>query len=249
DVLPLIAKGRNEAESATQDVNYILGIRAADGVLCADFEEGSGGASPSANNPIFGVTPVGNGTWYHAAASYDGNKWQLFLNGALESELVVGRPVASTSTQQASLASALTTIGAAAGFFNGAIDEARIWSVARAQTDIQAAMNTEITGATAGLVARWGLNEDAGTTASNSAGGTINGTLMGSDWSWTAGSPFNAAPPSAPADPTGLTALAITQSQINLSWTDVATNETSYEVERSTTGSGGPFNLLHTLAA
>src|SRR6185503_10431526 len=100
-----------------------------------------------------------------------------------------------------------------------------------------------------GLVARWGLNEDSGVIVASSAGVALNGTITGSDWSWAAGSPFNAAPPSAPDAPTDLSAIGIAQDQIHLSWTDVATNETSYEVERSTTGSGGPFNPLVTLPA
>jgi hypothetical protein len=249
DIIPLIAKGRNEGESATVDVNYILGIRASDGVVCADFEEGAGGASPSLNHPIFGVTPISNGVWHHAAATYDGSKWQLFLDGGLENELVVGRPPASSSNEQVAIGSALTAAGAAAGFFNGAIDEARIWSTARTQAEVDASMNMEISSPATGLVGRWGLNEDSGFTIASSAGTTMNGTITGSDWSWAAGSPFNAAPPSAPSAPSDLAALAIAQDQIFLSWTDVATNETSYEIERSTSGSGGPFNPLITLPA
>jgi titin len=41
--------------------------------------------------------------------------------------------------------------------------------------------------------------------------------------------------PNPPADPTGLAASATSTSQINLTWTDAATNETAYEVWRSTT--------------
>src|SRR6185369_2014456 len=137
----------------------------------------------------------------------------------------------------------------AAGFFNGATDEARVWNVARTQAQIQGSMNAEITGPTSGLGARWAHNADAGTTLGSSAGSALDGGIAGNDWSWAAGSTFDAAPPSAPAAPTGLAALAIIQGQINLSWTDVATNESSYEVERSTTGSGGPFNPLVTLPA
>jgi hypothetical protein len=39
-----------------------------------------------------------------------------------------------------------------------------------------------------------------------------------------------------PAAPTGLTATAISASQINLAWTDNATNETAYRIERSLDG-------------
>jgi fibronectin type 3 domain-containing protein len=44
------------------------------------------------------------------------------------------------------------------------------------------------------------------------------------------------APPPPPAAPTSLNATAVSSSQINLSWTDNATNETGYYVERSTDG-------------
>ena len=47
DAIPLVAKGRAEADGTTQDMNYFLGIRASDGVLVADFEEGATGASPA----------------------------------------------------------------------------------------------------------------------------------------------------------------------------------------------------------
>jgi LmbE family N-acetylglucosaminyl deacetylase len=43
-------------------------------------------------------------------------------------------------------------------------------------------------------------------------------------------------PPTIPATPTGLTATAVSSSQINLTWVDNATNETSYRVERSPDG-------------
>lgn len=42
-----------------------------------------------------------------------------------------------------------------------------------------------------------------------------------------------------PADPTGLTATAISTTEIDLAWTDNATNETAYSIERSPNGSTG----------
>jgi len=250
--VPLVAHGGPEAETPTNlNMNYFLGIRN-DGLLCADFEEGAAGPSPGLNHPISGTTTISNGVWYHAAATYDGTTWRLYLNGNLEATLAVGRPVESGTIQRASLATTLTSAGAPAGtplWFNGAIDEARIWNSARSQPDIISMQNTEITGAVAGLVARWGLNEDALTTVASSAGGVINGTLTGTNWSWTSGSPFNAVPQSPPDAPTGLTATAISTTQIDLAWSDVATTETGYEVERSTTGIGGTYTLLVSLPA
>ncbi len=52
----------------------------------------------------------------------------------------------------------------------------------------------------------------------------------------------------APAAPSNLVATAVSTSQINLSWTDNATNETSLLVARSTI-SGGPYSTLATLPA
>ena len=45
--VPLITKGRAEAETADADINYFLGIDATTGVLVADFEEAQTGAQPS----------------------------------------------------------------------------------------------------------------------------------------------------------------------------------------------------------
>ncbi len=51
--------------------------------------------------------------------------------------------------------------------------------------------------------------------------------------------------PPAPADPSDLTAVAISHYQIDLGWTDNSNNETSFEIHRSTT-TMGPYSLIHT---
>src|SRR5204863_762000 len=55
-------------------------------------------------------------------------------------------------------------------------------------------------------------------------------------------------PPPPPNAPSGLTATAVSTSQINLAWTDNSNNETNFIVARSTT-SGGPYTDIATLAA
>lgn len=250
--VPLLTKGRAESDGSNLDMNYFLGIDGTTNTLVADFEEGAAGVTPGLNHPIAGVTAIpANGTWHHAAATYDGTSWALYLDGNLEATLAVGRPPQSASIQHAAIGSALNSTGVAGGFFAGVLDEARVWNVALSQAALQSTINTPITGAASGLVARWGMNEAIGPTIANSAGGTITGTQTGAAWNWAQGAPFNLVfgPPPAPADPTGLTASATTHDQVLLAWTDVANNETAYEIERSTTGAGGPFTLLATLGA
>jgi uncharacterized repeat protein (TIGR02543 family) len=188
--VPLVAKGRGEAEDSNVDLNYFLGIDSTTNVLAADFEEGPGGASPSLNHPVLGVTAITNNVWHHAAVTYDGNKWQLFLDGVLEAELVVGQPAASSGNQHASIGSALTSTGAAQGFFDGVIDESRIWDRALTIQEIRANLNLELTSGS-GLVARWGLNEGVGTSVGDSTATPANGTVTGTNWSWVVGAPFN----------------------------------------------------------
>ena len=161
--IPLVARGRGEAEDPNVDLNYFLGIDTTNNnVLAADFEEGASGAAPSNNHPVSGVTPIAaDGAWHHAAATYDGSKWQLFLDGQLENELIVNQPPAAAGNQLASIGSALTSTGVAEGFFDGGIDEVRIWNRALTQAEIQANINAQLTSGS-GLVARWGLNEGSG---------------------------------------------------------------------------------------
>jgi len=136
--------------------------------------------------------------WYHAAVTFNGTNWQLYLNGELETDLGVGASTNANGTlprydsiQHAGLGTALNSSGTAAGFFNGVMDEARIWNYARTRQQIRDNMNRTIANE-CGLVARWALDEGSGTNVYNSAGATITGTNYGSGFTWTNSAPFNA---------------------------------------------------------
>jgi len=176
---PLLAKGRDEEDGSTKDCNYFLGLLS-DGRLAASFEEILTGEK----HPIEGVTSIEDGIWYHASATYDGVRWKLYLNGQLENTDSVGRTPQYGSIQNASIGSALNSGGAPEGFFEGFIDNARIWDYARDGQAIVDTMSKELTTAP-GLLANWNLNEAYGDTARNtgSAGGVVDGRLhLGAVW-------------------------------------------------------------------
>ncbi len=115
-------------------------------------------------------------TWYHVAATYDGNAMRLFLNGS---------QVASTPKT-----GSLTTNPAAAAWiggnpptntghpWDGKIDEVRIWNIARTQAQLQANSGEELTGTESGLQAYYRFNEGSGQTINDAAGN--NNTVLGS---------------------------------------------------------------------
>ena len=59
----------------------------------------------------------------------------------------------------------------------------------RSQAEIISTMNSELTSGT-GLIGRWGMNENSGTTIADSTDPAVNGTLINSPV-WVAGAPFN----------------------------------------------------------
>lgn len=201
--VPLVAKGRGEADGSNLDCNYFLGINASN-QLTADFEQfnatNNGTAYAAGQNfPVVGSTVLANGTWYHVAATYDATSatWKLYVNGVQE---VTSVPSGSPATfpgvlprydslQHFAIGTAMNSGGAAAGAFHGIIDEARVWNVARTAAEIAASMNLQLTAPETGLLGRYGFDEGSGTSIAGipgtaSAGSAVNSPL------WTSGAPL-----------------------------------------------------------
>ena len=144
------------------------------------------------NHPVTGVTTIANNAWHHVAVTYNASQLKLYMDGNLETTLTVNRSAQSASIQPVSVGTALNSTSVASGFFEGKIDEVRIWNVARTQAAIQATINTQLSTPQTGMVARWGLNEACGTAVHDSSVSVANGTISGSNWYWTTGASFNA---------------------------------------------------------
>jgi hypothetical protein len=67
--------------------------------------------------------------------------------------------------------------------------------------------------------------------------------------SWSSGTSINITAPTPPAAPSGLTATAVSSSQIDLSWQDNSDNEDGFKIERSDTGAEGSYTEIDTVGA
>lgn len=134
---------------------------------------------------------LGTNAWYHVAGVYNGSQVKLYINGILQgSEDAEGDLTAGTGVVM-NLGDNPTWPGR---FWNGKLDEIRVWEHARTQEEIQANLSTELTGSEDGLVAYYPMNEGSGSATADVSGNDNDGTLLNmTDESWVDGfEPVNA---------------------------------------------------------
>lgn len=134
-------------------------------------------------------------TWQHVAGTYDGVKMRLYLNGSPIDSLTVAATISVTSSTNLILGghSSYTR------FYQGKIDEVRIWSIWRSTADIQGSMNSEICSKMNGLRAAYKFNQGkAGSVNTNvktltdvsgyaNTGSLTAFSLSGSNSNWVSG--------------------------------------------------------------
>ena len=95
--------------------------------------------------------------WRHVAGTYDGTNVALYVDGELRASVA--------ATNALGVASRPLTIGHSVrqnAYFEGQIDEVRLWNVARTEAEIAGNMRRAIQGCEEGLAASYPLDEGAG---------------------------------------------------------------------------------------
>jgi chitodextrinase len=100
-----------------------------------------GGTFGGANGNVFGAAALPVGSWAHIAVTYDGSALRFFLNGSQAGSTVKTGAI-SSSTNPLSIGSD-SIFGQ---YFNGAIDEARVYSTALTAAQITTDMGTAVGG-------------------------------------------------------------------------------------------------------
>ena len=125
---------------------------------------------------------LGTDAWYHVAGVYDGTTMKIYVNGILQNTTDVTGTFTPGTGVVMNLGDNPTWPGR---FWNGVIDEVRIWNVARTGQEIQDNLATELTGTETGLVAYYPMNEGEGDTIADLTGNENTGQLINmvaEDW-------------------------------------------------------------------
>lgn len=131
------------------------------------------GASPV---ELISNTPLNDDEWHHVAAVYDGAALSLYIDGQLDASMPLTGSI-DTNNHPVWIGS---NIQDTISYFEGILDEVRIWSEPRTEKQIQDNMLGLLTGSETNLAGYWRFDDGTGTTATDT-GGSNNGTLVGMD--------------------------------------------------------------------
>jgi PKD repeat protein len=138
-------------------------------------------------NGVLSSSTIASNIWTHIAVTKQDDNINIYINGVLDNSGNLDKNPAPDTLY----------IGAQTPFnrrfFNGMIDEVRIWDIARSMSSIQKDMYRTLQGDESGLVSYWQFNEGFSPVTGDSVSGTI-GTLHNmnnTDWKLsTAPTPF-----------------------------------------------------------
>ena len=128
-----------------------------------------------------GTIPINE--WVHVAMSFQtgSNNLKFYKNGQLMSSHTVNNNSPTDSgVMNIGRQSPSTCV---CNILDGNLDEVRIWSDIRTQSEIQSYMSRPLTGSESGLVGYWNFNDGRNTTLTGQTSNNNDGTVYGAAWS------------------------------------------------------------------
>jgi hypothetical protein len=125
------------------------------------------------------TTSVADGNWHHVAVTYDNaasSKYSIYLDGVLSISQNLTTAINTSNTNGIILGRRNDAIN----YFNGSMNEVRIWNVARTASQIQSSMNSQFCDLPTGLMYYYQFNQGVAGGSNNSVS-TLNDAVANND--------------------------------------------------------------------
>ncbi|MBC5841314.1 T9SS type A sorting domain-containing protein [Flavobacterium sp. F-380] len=180
------------------------------------------------NSSITSQYPINTGRWYHVAVTFNGTNYKLYIDGiAVQTQVSGVNPVLNNNSNSL-LGATGQTAGTPSNFFNGWMDELRIWKLELTPQQIRQMMNQEITNSSGNIegsivpLAVPGLNWSNldGYYQMNKATDILNGNVLGKSLTAIQGRLINIGTPQPETAPLPYTTAANTAWETSSTWTN-----------------------------
>ncbi|MCF8364868.1 MAG: choice-of-anchor D domain-containing protein [Bacteroidales bacterium] len=123
---------------------------------------------------ITSASQASSNQWIHVAATFDGETMKIFINGNPDAEQSFSPFSIVANTDNLRIGRSYQY-----AYFNGKMDEVRIWNIARNQSELQSAMNQPLLGSEPELVLYFPFTNSSGNIVSDASSYANNGILYG----------------------------------------------------------------------
>jgi hypothetical protein len=167
------------------------------GQLSFNIAGAVGGSPVGWKEAISPVNALTLNTWHHVAGVFDGTMVFCYVDGLPVGSTAFSGTIYPSTGIKARIGALADTNWGMTRYWDGYIDEVRVWNRALTQSEIASGMGDHIDPASAtGLVGYWRLNEGSGVVAADLGTGSNSGTLLNASWTTQTG--FNNPPPAVP---------------------------------------------------
>jgi hypothetical protein len=190
------------------------------------------------NNILISQSYAAKNQWLHVAASFDGEWMKIFINGILDNQKQF-----DAFTIQANTANFRIGRSYQYEYFDGKMDEIRLWNIARNESEIQSVMNQALTGNETELVLYFPFSASVGNIVNDASLYGNNGILYGNPSRQTSTIPFTDY--LAITNPTGFLSAGQTQNlNMEINTVGILANDYYREVHVSSNAIENPVDTI-----